>query len=111
MHRFLGSFLLVLALVLIASPALANAPAPWWACEGKAAGDTCDLYPSGKGLCGVQANCTDDPSTTVDECLFCESDPDKGCQSAGGPGVGLALLALAGLAIGWRRRSGANARS
>lgn len=87
----------------LASPAWANAPAPWWSCEGKAAGDTCELYPAGQGLCEVQAECTDETATEVDECLWCEGDP-SGCSTTGSAPAGLSALLVLGAALGLRRR-------
>ncbi|MDF1561563.1 MAG: hypothetical protein P1V51_00895 [Deltaproteobacteria bacterium] len=91
-------WLLPLVCILWAAPARANAPAPWWACEDKAAGDACDLYPTGTGVCSPVSGCTDNPDTHVDECLYCvEGTPrdDKGgCQTATAPGALLALLGV-----------------
>jgi len=75
-----------LALAVLLAPLLmGNAPAPWFACEGKRVGDACQRYVgpsssgcggygggSADGVCALsQANCVDDPNTSVDECLFC----------------------------------------
>jgi len=73
---------LLLGLVALAS--VANAPAPYWACQGMSAGDRCTPYGStsgsgcgvngddGKGVCRLVSTCTDDPETDVNECLFCQ---------------------------------------
>jgi hypothetical protein len=71
-------------LLLVALAAVANAPAPYWACDGKAAGDRCSPYGSssssgcgvtrddGDGVCRPVATCTDSPETAVNECLYCQ---------------------------------------
>jgi hypothetical protein len=51
-------------------------PAPYYACEGKAPGDRCTYgYGcSGNGTCRLLTeNCTDDPSTDLNECLVCNT--------------------------------------
>jgi hypothetical protein len=55
---------------------LGNVPAPYYACEGKAPGDRCTYgYGcSGNGTCRLLTeNCTDDPSTDLNECLVCNT--------------------------------------
>ena len=76
---WIRSLLLVLLLALLTVSTVANAPAPWWACEGKAVGDPCENYGGGGGcgltshdsVCQLQESCTDDPDTAVNECLYC----------------------------------------
>lgn len=55
---------------------LANAPAPWWPCDGKAPGDPC-LYgyscSNSNGRCAITEPCEDDPSTPINECLRCDT--------------------------------------
>ena len=81
--RIVGGLLLLLAVVFLS---VANAPAPYWACDGKSRGDKCepDSYTSGctsgclhhnpEGVCELATGCTDDPSTAVNECLWCAGD-------------------------------------
>ena len=56
---------------------LGNAPAPYFACEGKAEGDRCTYgYGcSGNGTCLLVKNCEDDPATDLNECLQCSTGP------------------------------------
>jgi hypothetical protein len=73
---------LLLGLVGLAS--VANAPAPYWACQGKAAGERCTAYGSSSGsgcsltggdddsVCRLVSSCTDNPETDVNECLYCQ---------------------------------------
>ncbi len=59
---------------------VANAPAPYWACQGKSAGERCTAYGSSSGcgvtgddsVCRLVSSCTDDPETDVNECLYCQ---------------------------------------
>lgn len=69
-HRIL---LIILICGLFLS--LGNVPAPYYACEGKAPGDRCTYgYGcSGNGTCALVENCTDDPSTEINECLQCNT--------------------------------------
>jgi hypothetical protein len=81
--RWLGLLILI---VLVAVVSIANAPAPHWACAGKAEGDRCELYvgPTGSvsgcgvtdedeyGVCRLATTCTDLPETEVNECLYCQ---------------------------------------
>lgn len=93
-------------LLLSAASAHANAPAPWFACEGKAVGDACDRYGWTNGTCVSETGCTDNPATAVDECLICLAK-GNGCSVVSGPGalVGSGgLLVLAAFAM--RRRRG-----
>jgi hypothetical protein len=74
--RLIGGFLLLLAVFLLS---VANAPAPYWACSGKSAGDQCEPYGStsgcfhddSEGRCQLYEGCTDNPETDVNECLNC----------------------------------------
>ena len=69
-----ASSLIALALMLLTpSVVAANAPAPWWACDGKKVGDACSQAPYYSGYCELQPNCT--PSgDTPNECLTCTGD-------------------------------------
>ncbi len=65
--------------MLLAPLVLGDAPAPFWACDGKRPGARCRKYGvsscfsrSEDGVCVVQTNCKDDPSTPIDECLWCQ---------------------------------------
>ncbi len=64
---------LVLLLVILASLLIANVPAPWYPCEGKAVGDPCQYgYGCTAGQqCALAANSLDDPSTPINEQLQC----------------------------------------
>ncbi len=67
-HRLFLGFVLLFFMF-----SMGNAPAPWYACEGKTAGEPC-LYGYGchdNGVCTMTENCKDDPSTPVNECLIC----------------------------------------
>jgi len=74
--RLLGGLLLLLLVGLLS---LANAPAPWWACNGKSVGDSCEpydyapscLHDDPRGVCQLRKPCTDNPETAVNECLDC----------------------------------------
>jgi hypothetical protein len=73
-----------LALAVLLAPLLmGNAPAPWYACDGKQVGDPCGGssssgcggYGGGSadGVCAQSsAACVDLPNTSVNECLFCK---------------------------------------
>jgi hypothetical protein len=56
---------------------MGNVPAPYWACEGRAVGDSCSYgYATCMGPNGVcqrdpNAECVDNPDTEVNECLIC----------------------------------------
>jgi hypothetical protein len=54
---------------------MGNVPAPYWACEGKQEGEACTYGYScyANGVCRLQPNCTDDTSTSVNECLICQT--------------------------------------
>ena len=74
----LAGILLLLLLVLLTT--VANAPAPYWACAGQAEGDRCEPYGASSGCfhsaddgtCRQVSTCTDDLTTTVNECLYCQ---------------------------------------
>jgi hypothetical protein len=67
---------LFLLLVLLAMLLLmGNLPSPHYACAGKAEGDPC-TYGYGcntGGVCRLNQECTDDPSTPENECLLCRT--------------------------------------
>jgi hypothetical protein len=98
----LAATLVVLGL---SSSALASSMAPYWACEGKKAGDSCKVDLAPEGVCKVQQDCTDDAETTVDECLWCAEDPSSGCSAAGTGLAGLPVV-LMGAAFFVRRGRG-----
>ena len=68
-------FLAILATMLVL---MGNAPAPYYACEGKQAGDACTYgYGSacgiGGGVCTLSTSFTDDPDTPdLNEQLICD---------------------------------------
>lgn len=60
---------------------MGNAPAPYYACQGKKAGDACTYgyggaaCSSNRGACTLSTSFTDDPATTdLDESLICVND-------------------------------------
>jgi hypothetical protein len=60
---------------------MGNAPAPYYACQGKAPGDTCSYgyggaaCSSNRGTCTISTSFTDKPDTTdLDESLICVND-------------------------------------
>ena len=71
--RFRRAILIVLFCGLFLS--LGNAPAPYYACAGKAEGERCTYgYGcSGNGVCNLVADCEDDPATELNECLQCNT--------------------------------------
>jgi MYXO-CTERM domain-containing protein len=94
----------VLVLVLFPLAGLANSPAPWWACEGRVVGDSCDPYGGGDGVCELDAECEDDEGTEVNECLWCDELPGEGgCATAGASAGALGLVGL-GLLLALRRK-------
>lgn len=67
----------VLSLVFL----MGNAPAPYYACQGKAAGDACTYgyggasCSSNRGTCTISTDFTDKPETTdLNESLICVND-------------------------------------
>jgi uncharacterized protein (TIGR03382 family) len=60
-----------LALILVASPAAANIPAEYVACEGAPEGEPCQLPGPRHGNCVLDTLCEDPPETPVNECLLC----------------------------------------
>ena len=71
--RYRRAFLIALVGGLLLS--MGNLPAPYYACAGKAEGDRCTYgYGcSGNGTCRLLQECTDDPSTELNECLVCNT--------------------------------------
>lgn len=71
--RFRRAFFIVLICGLFLS--MGNVPAPYYACDGKKAGDRCTYgYGcSGNGTCTLVKECIDDPSTEINECLQCNT--------------------------------------
>jgi hypothetical protein len=71
--RLRRAFYIILVAGLFLS--LGNAPAPYYACENKAPGDSCTYgYGcSGNGTCNLLKECVDDPSTKINECLVCNT--------------------------------------
>lgn len=73
---------LVAVLALVAMLFLmGNAPAPYYACQGKVAGDACTYgyggaaCSSNRGTCTLSTSFTDDPETTdLNESLICVND-------------------------------------
>ena len=66
---------LLIALICGAMLSMGNVAAPYYACENKAEGDACNWgygCASG-GHCVIQEQCTDDPNTTINECLVCDT--------------------------------------
>ncbi len=75
--KMFKNLLLVLVILIISSFIIANAPEPFWACNGLQEGDECEPYSTSgckdvKGECVLQEECNDNPDTDVNECLFCE---------------------------------------
>lgn len=75
--RKLKNILLILAVLLVSSFIIANAPEPFYACQGKQPGDECQPYSTSsckdvKGECVLQEDCNDNPDTEINECLHCE---------------------------------------
>jgi hypothetical protein len=57
---------------------MGNAPAPYYACQGKAVGDACTYgyggaaCSSNRGMCTISTSFTDDPNTAdLNESLIC----------------------------------------
>lgn len=88
MRRGLLCVAAMVGLLLAAGNAYANAPAPWYACDGLKEGDRCGMGHYYDGYCALQTNqCTDDASTAVNECLWCEGEGDGGGDDGGGCSV------------------------
>ena len=74
-------------------PALANVPAAYFACEGAENGDSCQLPGPVYGNCVLDTLCNDPENTLVNECLLCVDgcwglEPDSFCiQQDGTDGV------------------------
>ena len=102
MNRCL-SVCVVCLMVFLPVTALANSPAPWWACEEKAVGDACDPYGGGDGFCELDAECEDDQGTEVNECLLCEKEPGTGGCATTGASAGALGLLFVGLLLLTRR--------
>jgi hypothetical protein len=75
-ERILAVLALVAMLFL-----MGNAPAPYYACEGKAVGDACSYgyggagCSSNRGTCTLSTSFTDDPNTAgLNESLICVND-------------------------------------
>ncbi len=60
-----------LAVLLVASPAAANIPAEYVACEGAAPGDPCQTVGPRHGNCVLDTLCVDQPVPEQNECLLC----------------------------------------
>ncbi len=107
--RRASMFAAILMVLGLSSSALASSIAPWWACEGKKAGDACQIDLAPDGICEAQEECTDDAETTVDECLWCAEDSSSGCSAAGAGLAGLPVV-LMGAAFFVRRGQGRHPR-
>jgi hypothetical protein len=77
--RLIRSLVLILLLALLVVSTVGNAPAPYWACDGKEEGDPCKPYggggcglTGGDNVCRLEVPCTDYPGTSVNECLYCD---------------------------------------
>lgn len=72
-----GQRILVVLALLSVLFLMGNAPAPYYACQGKAAGDPCSYgygssCSSSTGTCTLSDSFTDDPDTTdLNEQLIC----------------------------------------
>lgn len=71
------AILALLAMVFL----MGNAPAPYYACQGKAAGDACTYgyggaaCSSNRGTCTISTSFTDNPDTPdLNESLICVND-------------------------------------
>lgn len=71
------AILALLAMVFL----MGNAPAPYYACQGKAAGDACTYgyggaaCSSNRGTCTISTSFTDNPDTAdLNESLICVND-------------------------------------
>lgn len=64
---------LVILFLVVVLLLMGNAPAPYYACEGKSPGEPCQ-YGYGcapNGVCRLVEDCEDDPATELNECLQC----------------------------------------
>lgn len=61
----------LLCLLLLLTPAWANVPAAYLACDGAAEGDPCVRVGPQYGKCVRDTLCTPDPDEPVDICLLC----------------------------------------
>lgn len=61
----------LLAVLLLAGPALANIPSAYLACQDKAEGDACRMVGPQFGQCVRDTLCEDPPGDDVDECVLC----------------------------------------
>lgn len=72
-----GQRILALLVVLSVLFLMGNAPAPYYACQGKAVGDACSYgygssCSSNAGVCTLSTSFTDDPKTAdLNEQLIC----------------------------------------
>ena len=69
--------MLIVSILIFTVFLIANAPAPYYACDGKAEGDSCEKYTTGcvgdsTGECVLNEDCEDYPDTDVNECLVCQ---------------------------------------
>jgi hypothetical protein len=73
MNRKICIIVLLLIMLLLS---LGNAPDPRLGCKGRSDGDPCiEGFGCGPGpkICRLREDCTDDPETELNECLYCES--------------------------------------
>ncbi|MCP4134272.1 MAG: hypothetical protein GY754_25080 [bacterium] len=73
MKKIIGAFLAILVMAVVL---WANVPAPYWPCDQKKVGDPCKWgYGCGNnGVCAVKKDCKDEPGTSVNECLLCDTN-------------------------------------
>jgi hypothetical protein len=76
-YQRLGVLFALLAMLFL----MGNAPAPYYACQGKAVGDACTYgyggaaCSSNRGTCTLSTSFTDDPATSdLNESLICVND-------------------------------------
>ena len=102
MRRYRAALLAtcVSGLLLASGAALANAPEPGWACQGKEAGDPCKKHMSGRGPCVLMDEaCVEPPDAQPQQCLECVPN----CAISETPGAGTAgfgVLAVVGALLG-----------